>query len=179
MAQSMKRQRKQTGIIIFYSYAEADRVWRDQLATHLSQLRRDEGIEEWHEQQILAGADRAQEIDQAISSAHIVLLLISADFLASDACYDIEMQHALERHRRGEARVIPIIVRPCDWRHSPLAHLQCLPHASQPIALSQQPQAISGLGGIGKTQIAVAYAYQFGWEYQAVLWVQAESRETL
>jgi len=245
----MKRQRKQTGIIIFYSYAEADRVWRDQLATHLSQLRRDEGIEEWHEQQILAGADRAQEIDQAISSAHIVLLLISADFLASDACYDIEMQHALERHRRGEARVIPIIVRPCDWRHSPLAHLQCLPHdsqpiatwsdqdqafvdivaglrsviqnlslprasapravlpaiwnipyqrnpffigreeilthvhtqlqTSQPIALSQQPQAISGLGGIGKTQIAVAYAYQFGWEYQAVLWVQAESRETL
>ncbi len=206
-------------------------------------------IEEWHEQQILAGADRAQEIDQAISSAHLVLLLISADFLASDACYDIEMQHALERHRRGEARVIPVIVRPCDWRHSPFAPLQCLPHDSQPIAtwsdqdqafvdivaglrsviknlslpkasapravlpaiwnipyqrnpffigredllsrlriqlqsgqptaLSQSPLAISGLGGIGKTQIAVEYAYQFGQEYQAVLWAYAQSNETL
>ncbi len=37
------------------------------------------------------------------------------------------MKRALERHQRGEARVIPIILRPCDWRTSPFAHLQCLP----------------------------------------------------
>ena len=48
----------------------------------------------------------------------------------------------------------------------------------QPTALSQ-PQAISGLGGVGKTQIAVEYAYQHRQEYQAILWVRADTRETL
>jgi hypothetical protein len=54
-------------------------------------------------------------------------LLISADFLASDYCYGIELQRALEGHQRGKARVIPIILRPCDWQTSPFAPLQCLP----------------------------------------------------
>src|SRR5438270_10460752 len=104
---------KQTGITVFISYAQADQAVRDQLATHLSQLKRDGLIEEWSDQQILAGSDRAQSINLVLHSAHIILLLISAEFLASDACYQIEMQQALERHRRGEAHVIPIIVRPC------------------------------------------------------------------
>ena len=42
-----------------------------------------------------------------------------------------------------------------------------------------QPQAISGLGGIGKTQCAVEYAYRYSNDYQAVLWVRAETREQL
>lgn len=42
-----------------------------------------------------------------------------------------------------------------------------------------QPQAISGLGGVGKTQLAVEYAYHYRQEYQAILWVQAESTESL
>ena len=65
----MKQQRYQGGIIVFFSYAQADQAERDQLATHLSQLKRDELIEEWSDQQILAGSDRAQEIDQALHSA--------------------------------------------------------------------------------------------------------------
>src|SRR5450755_2730787 len=51
-------------------------------------------------------------------------------------------------------------------------------HTDQPTALSQ-PQAISGLGGIGKTQLALEYAYQHRQEYQAVLWAQADTRENL
>src|SRR6266566_7385223 len=114
MSESMNQQQRQRGIIVFFSYAQTDQAVRDQLATHLSQLKRDGLIEEWSDQQILAGSDRVQAIDQALHSAQIILLLISADFLASDACYQIEMQQALERHRAGVARVIPIIVRPCD-----------------------------------------------------------------
>lgn len=124
---------KQTGITVFSSYAQADQAVRDQLAIHLSQLKRDELIKEWSDQQILAGSYRAQEINQAIRSAQIILLLISADFLASDSCYDVEMQQALERHKRGEACVIPLIVRPCDWESSPFAHLQWLPRNSKPV----------------------------------------------
>lgn len=131
----MKQQRKQAGITVFYSYASADSQWRDRLAAHLSQLRRDGLIEEWSDQQILAGADRSQEIDQAIHSAKLILLLISADFLASDVQYHGEMQQALERHKRGEARVIPVIVQPCDWQYSSFAHLQCLPRNKKPVTL--------------------------------------------
>jgi len=120
-------------LTLFYSYSHKDGALRDQLETHLSQLRREGLIVTWHDQQILAGSDRTQAIDQAIRSAQVILLLISADFLASDVQYHGEMQQALERHKRGEARVIPIVVRPCDWQHSPFAHLQCLPRSSKPV----------------------------------------------
>lgn len=124
---------QQPPITIFYSYAQADAVWRDRLATHLSQLKRDGFIEEWYDHQILAGSDRTQSANQAIRSAHIILLLVSPDFLASDYCYDTQMQYALERHKRGNACVIPIILRPCDWQNSPLKGVQCLPHDSKPV----------------------------------------------
>src|SRR5437762_3647663 len=129
----MKQPKKHRGVTVFYSYASADKDLRDQLANHLMQLKRDELISEWHDQQILAGSDRAQTIDQAIHSAHLILLLISADFLASDTCYQIEMRQALEHHRRVEAHIVPILLRPCDWQSSPFAHLQCLPRNGQPI----------------------------------------------
>jgi hypothetical protein len=127
-------EQEQRQMIVFFSYAQTDQVWYEQFAKHLSQLKRDGLIEEWSYQQILPGVDRTKEIDQALHSAHVILLLISADFLASDAQYQVEMQHALERHKRGEVRVVPIIVRPCDWQHSPFAHLQCLPRTGKPIS---------------------------------------------
>jgi GTPase SAR1 family protein len=130
----MMQEQEQRHMIVFFSYAQTDQIWYEQFAKHLSQLKRDGLIEEWSYQQILPGVDRTKEIDQALHSAHVILLLISADFLASDAQYQVEMQHALERHKRGEVRVVPIIVRPCDWQYSPFAHLQCLPRTGKPIS---------------------------------------------
>jgi hypothetical protein len=129
----MQRREKRADITVFYSYTDRDHDLCNKLDAHLSQLKRDELIKEWYAQQIPAGANRSQVIDQAIHTAQIVLLLISADFLASDSCYDGEMRQALERHRRGETRVIPIIIRPCDWQHSPFAQLQCLPRNEKPV----------------------------------------------
>src|SRR5690348_13209223 len=94
---------------VFVSYAHEDEPLRQQLESHLSLLRRQELVASWHDRQIIPGADWSQEIDEHLETASIILLLISPDFLASDYCYDVEMQRALERHRRGEALVIPII----------------------------------------------------------------------
>src|SRR5260221_2084879 len=124
-------------VIVFYSYAHEDEPLREQLEKHLRLLSRQGLISEWYDCQIVAGMGWAQEIDEHLEVASIILLLISADFLASDYCYDIEMKRALERHQRGEARVIPIILRPCDWRSSPFAHLQCLPRDGKAVTTWQ------------------------------------------
>jgi hypothetical protein len=68
-----------------------------------------------------------------VQTAHIVLLLVSADFLASNYCYDIEVTRAMARHEAGEARVIPIILRPVDWQSAPFGQLQALPKDGRPV----------------------------------------------
>ena len=240
-----------TAIELFYSYAHEDEELRNQLDKHLRLLQRQGYLSPWFDRDIRAGGDWASEIHGQLESAQIILLLISADFLASDYCYSVEMQRALARHQAGEATVIPIILRSVDWRQDPaLRSLQALPTDGKPIttwpspptyddaftdiaqgirqvveALRQhpvptrsrsahvwnvplrrnpfftgrehlleqlhhrlttthaaaltQPQAISGLGGIGKTQTAVEYAYRYREQYRYVLWARAASRDTL
>jgi tetratricopeptide (TPR) repeat protein len=235
-------------IEVFCSYAPQDEKYCQQLTTHVSPLKRQGLISFWHDQHILPGANRTGAINEHLERGSIILLLISADFINSDYSYGSEMKRALERHESDEARVIPIIVRPCDWQQLPFASLQPLPVDGKPISqwtskdeawtqivaglrhmiedlslleasaprsylppiwmvpyprnpfflgrndlLSQihfhlqagqttahpQPQTISGLGGIGKTQIATEYAYRYAQEYQMVLWARAESIDTL
>jgi TIR domain/NACHT domain len=118
---------------LLYCYASEDEALCDQLEKHLRQLQRQGLISTWHERKILPGGARAHEIDTHLETASIILLLVSPDFLSSDYCYDIQMQRTLERHKHGTAQVIPIILRPCDWQHSPLQDLQCLPRDGKPV----------------------------------------------
>src|SRR5438270_7568217 len=105
-----------TAVEIFCSYANADEVWRQKLETHLSLLQRQGLISFWHDRLIVPGSDWAQAIDTHLETASVILLLVSADFFASDYCYGVEMQRALARQEAGEARVIPILVRAVDWK---------------------------------------------------------------
>lgn len=233
---------------LFYSYAPEDEPLRQQLEKHLALMQRDRLIESWHNYQISPGTEISQEINTHLNTAHIILLLISSDFLSSDYCYSTEMKRALERHTAGEARVIPIILRPCDWQTASFSNLQPLPanrtpitkwqdrdeafldvatgirkvikemaspqtstspstrifhipftrnpfftgredilshlhtmlHKNKTAAITQpQTHAISGLGGIGKTQTALEYAYRHQHEYQSIFWVKAETHEEI
>jgi len=120
-------------ITLFYSYAHADEDLRRELEKHLAVLRRGGLIAEWHDRMIDAGDDWKGEIDRNLTTADIVLLLVSADFIASDYCWGEEMTKALERHERGDAQVIPIILRYCRWESTPLARLQAVPKNAKPI----------------------------------------------
>src|SRR6266702_2939614 len=122
-----------TSVEVFYSYAHKDETFRKTLDEHLSLLQRQGVISVWHDRQIVPGTDWAQAIDEHLERASIILLLISADFLASDYCYGVEMTRALERHQANEARVIPILLRPVDWNNAPFAYLQALPTGAKPI----------------------------------------------
>lgn len=118
---------------LFYAYAKADRRLRNALEPHLSLLQREGLIEQWHDRMITAGQEWRGQIDEHLDDADLILLLVSADFLASDYCYDVEMTRGMERHRLGEAVVVPIILRPVDWKTAPFSVLQALPTDAKPI----------------------------------------------
>jgi hypothetical protein len=118
---------------IFFSYSHDDEQYRDQLEKHLASLQHEGLIESWHDRRIVAGSRLEAEIDQQINAADVILLLVSSSFLASRYCYTIEMTRALERHRAGEAHVVPVIVRACDWQSTPLGELLAVPRDGKPI----------------------------------------------
>jgi hypothetical protein len=119
---------------IFFSYSHRDEKMRSRLEAHLSSLKRERLISGWHDRKIKPGTEWKGQIDDHLNSCQIILLLISADFLASDYCYDVEMDRALARHDAGGARVIPIILRPCDWPWSRFGKLQALPRDGKPVS---------------------------------------------
>jgi hypothetical protein len=120
-------------VSLFYSYTHSDERYRNKLEVHLSSLKRQGLIAGWHDRQITSGSDWGAEIHAQLDSAEIILLLVSADFIHSDFCYSVELQRALERHESGDARVIPVIVRPCDWHTAPFGKLQALPKDGKPV----------------------------------------------
>ncbi|GAB4476937.1 MAG: hypothetical protein OHK0037_38750 [Elainellaceae cyanobacterium] len=120
-------------VSVFFSYSHKDEDLRDEIATHLSLLKRQGLITAWHDREITAGAEWSGEIDAHLNTAQIILLLVSANFLASDYCYDVELTQAIARHERGEACVIPIILKPSDWTGAPFGKLQALPKNAKPI----------------------------------------------
>lgn len=139
-------------ISVFFSYAHEDELLRDELAKHLKLLVRQNIIKTWYDRDITAGSEWAGQIGEKMESAQIILLLVSADFLASDYCYDVEMKRAIERHDTGEARVIPIILREVDWDNAPFAKLQALPKNAKPVtSWINQDQAFTDIArGIRK-----------------------------
>jgi len=118
---------------IFISYSHEDEALLKRLETHLTGLKRAGLITVWHGRNISAGVPWEEEIDKHLSNAQIVLLLVSANFIASDYGYGVEFQRAMERHRQRTARVIAIILSPCRWRDTPLAKLQVSPRGAKPV----------------------------------------------
>jgi len=241
-------------IEVFISYSHKDQIFREELEIHLSNLKRQNIISSWYDGNISPGSEWEPQIMDHLTSAQIILLLISADFIHSDFCYSIEMKQAIDRHNVGEARIIPILLRPTDWQGAPFDKLQMLPTGAKAVtkwrrrddafpdivqgirasihdltntgktantsivsytptkvpiwnvpyqrnllftgredvlkqlydalkagktAALAQPQAISGLGGIGKTQTAVEFAYRYKDGYKAILWVKAETERSI
>jgi hypothetical protein len=129
----MKQQQRR--IVLFYSSKDgsSDDILRDRLARALRPALREAHVEEWSDQQILAGADFAQERKRALESATHILLLLSPDYLDSDMCYQ-EMLDALERQKHGKACVIPILLRPCLLPTILKESLSCLPNNGRPVS---------------------------------------------
>ncbi len=120
-------------IRVFLSYSHADENYRNELAKHLKILQRQGIIETWHDHCILPGDEWENSINENLRSADIILLLISVDFINSEYCFALEMNEALAQHDRGEAVVIPVILRPCHWTGLPFGKLQAATREGKPV----------------------------------------------
>jgi len=120
-------------IEIFCCYAREDQRLLKQLKKRLLPFQRQGLITLWADTDINAGTEWEHEIERHLNTAHMILLLVSPDFMASDYCYSKEMKRALERQDLGEAHVIPILLRPTHWKDTPLAKLQMLPTDNKPV----------------------------------------------
>lgn len=118
---------------LVFSYSHVDEALRNELEKHLSPLKRMGKITTWHDRRIVPGQEFEHPIDHYFSQADIILLLISSDFIASDYCYQVEMTNALERHKRGDAVVIPVILRECAWHQLPFGSIMAATIDGKPI----------------------------------------------
>ncbi|MBN9477695.1 hypothetical protein PIGHUM_03656 [Pigmentiphaga humi] len=118
---------------VFFSYSHKDEELRNELETHLALLKNQGLIDAWHDRRIVAGDELDESIFGQLETADIILLLVSADFIASTYCYSKEMMRAMERHAAGEARVIPVILRHCEWASAPFGKLLAAPRDGRPV----------------------------------------------
>jgi hypothetical protein len=102
---------------------------------HLSPLERSGKAMIWHAGKLLAGDVGRRAIEKHLRAADVILLLVTPDFLASDALHDEQLRPALARSETEGARVVPILAKPCAWKASALAKLEPLPRNRTPIVL--------------------------------------------
>jgi cell division protein FtsN len=126
-------------IRVFVAYAREDEVHRDQMLKTLRDWERQGRIVVWADHRVVAGEPWDEAIRSKLAAADLFLFLMSRDSIASEYIDGVEIRSALERHRKGEAHVFPVIVRRCDWQDTRLGALQAVPRSTKPVAEYKDP----------------------------------------
>jgi bDLD-like protein/TIR domain-containing protein len=136
---------------VFISYSHQDEMWKNRLLTQLRVLQQQNILELWHDRRIGAGADWYQDICKAMETAHVAVLLISADFLTSPFILQEEVARLMTRRQQEGLPIVPILVRPCPWKQVPwLARMQLRPIDARPLAAGNDYQIDTELTAIAE-----------------------------
>jgi len=122
-----------TSIDIFIAYSHNDLIYKDQLKKFMRPLLNSGQVKVWDDRDIEAGREWEAEIKERLYGADVILLLVSPDSLDSDYFYGKEVEVSLQRHTKGEAVVVPVILRPCLWEDTPISILEALPTKAKPV----------------------------------------------
>mgnify|MGYP000843977958 CR=1 FL=1 len=127
---------------IFVSYSNADGDWLKRLQVHLKPLERAGSIEWWDDTRILSGMVWRDEIEKALTAAQIGVLLVSADFVASDFIANHELPNLLAAAQNRGLTILSLIVGPSRFKRMPeLSRFQAVNDPDQPlIGLSKAEQ---------------------------------------
>ena len=124
---------------LFLSYSHSDREYVDRLRVHLKPLEKDGLIDLWVDSRLRAGDRWKKEIERALGRATVAILLVSADFLASDFITDNELPPLLKNAEEKGTRILPLIVKPCRFaRDKNLRHFQSINDPKHSLALLAQ-----------------------------------------
>ncbi len=124
----------------YFSYSPKGKKLKQELEQQLLGTQF-EGVKiDWQDGQVTAGQEWESEITNRLNNAHVILLLINAEYLVSFISSHIEMTTALERHTNKQARVIPIILGSCSWRDHAFYKLQYLPRDGKALNLLSAPR---------------------------------------
>lgn len=130
----------------FISYSHANAKSLDRLHKHLAMLERDGSLDAWTDHDILPGDKFEERIDGGLAKSQLFVALLSADYLASEYCYDKEFAYAQQRAAEGQLRIVPVIIEPCEWLSSPFAEYSALPKDGKAISeWSNQNAAYHGV----------------------------------
>lgn len=130
---------------VFISYAHKDEAFKEALDTHLTMLKRSDKIATWNDRAILAGTEWDDEIKEQLEQANIIILLVSASFLASKYIWENELTLAMEWHKKKEVRIVPVFIKPCDWKDAPFGSVQGLPRDAKPVGDPDNDEAWVGV----------------------------------
>ncbi|MEI2583560.1 tetratricopeptide repeat protein [Scytonema sp. PRP1] len=119
-------------ISVYYSYK--DERLREKLDTHLSSLKQQKGVEiDWYKCQSVAGRNSKQENYRYLNTSHVIVLLVSPDFMDLDDGWEIG-RRAMKLYNAEKARVVPVKLRQIDhWEATPFKDLQYLPSNGEPV----------------------------------------------
>lgn len=119
---------------IFISYSHRDQRYLDELRAHLAYYEKKGDIDFWDDTRIKAGSRWYREIEKAITSARIAILLVSADYLASKFIQERDLPFLLEAALAKDVTILSVILRPCAFQDTPLAQFQSVNSPSKPLS---------------------------------------------
>ncbi|WP_047221255.1 MULTISPECIES: toll/interleukin-1 receptor domain-containing protein [Protofrankia] len=120
---------------VFVSYSHQDRAWLERLQVHLRPLERTRKIDLWADTRLHAGDDWRKEINAVLDRAKVAILLVTADFLASDFIANEELPPLLDAAANRGCRIIPVIIKPSLFAHTPaLARFQAINPPDRPLS---------------------------------------------
>ena len=121
---------------VFISYSHHDKDYLDRLLTHLKPLEREGLIDLWVDRRLRAGDRWKTELAKALEHSTVAVLLVSADFLASDFIINNELQPILRNAAEKGTRIVPLIIKPCRFaRDKDLRHFQAINDPSEALIL--------------------------------------------
>jgi GTPase SAR1 family protein len=118
---------------LFISYSHEDESHLQNFVKHLITLKRNGVIKEWYDKKLVSGDKLDSEIQKNLLDSDIVAFIVSVDFLNSLYCYEVELKQTLNRLPNSDIRVVPIIVRKCDWTQSELGNYLAATKDGKPV----------------------------------------------